>query len=74
VDHLVDDRVSQQQPLDRVLSLPRPGQKVLRAAANHRLAMAQELFQKLLEAQHPGLPSTSARKISEKLSCNGENW
>ena len=21
-----------------------------------------------------GLPSTSARKISEKLSCSGENW
>ena len=37
--------VGQQQPFHGVLPLPGTGQKVLRAAANDRLAVAEKLFQ-----------------------------
>ena len=54
-DHFVDVGVGQQQPFDRVLPLPRPGQQELRPPADHRLAVADELLQQFLERQHPRL-------------------
>ena len=47
--------MGQQQAFDRVLPLPRTGQQKLRAAADHRLAVANELLQQFLERQHPRL-------------------
>ncbi len=54
-DHLVDIGQGQQQALDRVLSLPGLRQKEERAAADDDLAVADELFQQLLERQHARL-------------------
>ena len=54
-DHFVDIGVGQQQAFDGVLALPRLGQQELRAAADDRSPMADELFQQLLERQHPRL-------------------
>ncbi len=54
-DHFVDVGVGQQQPFDRVFALPRPGQQELRAPADDRFAVADELLQHLLERQHPRL-------------------
>ena len=45
----------QQQTFDRVLALPGPVEQELRAAANDRDAVADELFQQLLERQRPRL-------------------
>ena len=44
-DHFVDVGVRQQQPFHRVLAMPGLGQQKLRAAADHRLAVADELLQ-----------------------------
>ena len=54
-DHFVDIGVGQQQALDRVLALPRPGQQKLRAAAEHGHAMPEEFLQHGFESQYPRL-------------------
>ena len=54
-NHFVDVGMRQQQAFDRVLPLPRLGQQELRAAANDRHPVADELFQHRLERQHSRL-------------------
>ena len=54
-DHLVDVGVREQQAFDRVLAAAGPGQQELRAAADDRHAVPQELLQHLLERQRPRL-------------------
>ena len=73
-DHFVDVGVREQQALDRVLALAGAGEQELRAAADDGHAMPDELLQHLLErAASRGLPSTSASRMIENVSCSGEN-
>ena len=67
-DDLVDIGVGQQQAFDRVLARPGPGQQELRAAANDRHAMAEELLQQLLERQRPRL-AVDQRQEDQRERC-----